>query len=70
MSARVRPVWALRMWVGLWALMGILAAVLLAAGLPAPATAVVAVAAGLAVGWPLAAREEQRRGVGADVRGR
>ncbi|WP_371594738.1 hypothetical protein [Streptomyces virginiae] len=70
MSARVRPVWALRMLAGLWALMGILAAVLLAAGLPGPATAVVAVAAGWAVGWPLAAREEARRGVGADVRGR
>ncbi|MCX4809000.1 hypothetical protein OG594_46970 [Streptomyces sp. NBC_01214] len=61
MSARVRPVWALRMLVGLWALMGIVAAVLLAAGLPAPATAVVAVAAGWAVGWPLAVREEARR---------
>ncbi|MFE3585083.1 hypothetical protein [Streptomyces vinaceus] len=61
MSPRVRPGWALRVLVVLWGLMAAVTAVLLAAGLPAMAAGVVALGAGLAVGWPMAAREAARR---------
>ncbi|MFE6744166.1 hypothetical protein [Streptomyces sp. NPDC057686] len=59
-----RVPFGLRALMVLWPLMGITTVVLLAVGLPAPAAGVVALGAGLAVGWPWAARTERARRAG------